>query len=215
MKSVPFSAAIFALLLSSCATTYQTELQRIIQTETEWQKANAVIVAEIKSGSLDQISGVRKFLGNCIRYTNYEDQRLVCNFYVQYFEMLVRGEQPSADVQKFITEEVPIDALAYYPGLPILIKANDYCMANGDPAEKISCVRRSRILENFAEGRLTVAEFKRQNALITASIQQYYQSQPTFADILFGAMDVYSQSVPKTSNCYGQVVGNQVYAQCQ
>ena len=206
---------VLVFLLSGCATTYQIELRRIMDAKTEWEKADENVLAERQAKKLDDFSAFNRLLANCVSYSTYQYQRTLCSS-ASFVLDLGLPDKLLADVfkQEFV-DSGELAKLAVFPKIPTQMQAYDHCMENGEPVLKVVCVELSRILEHFANGKLSLAEFKRQNAQYSAVLETYYKSQPTAGDFIFSALKLYADSIPKTTNCYGQVTGNQVYAQCR
>jgi hypothetical protein len=206
---------LLSLFVIGCATAYQRDLQQIMESKTEWEQANEILMVQYNTKKMDASRAFGGLFDNCFKYSTYEYQRTLCSTASGALDLSLKGQFPVQDFKQIFIDSGELAKLGLFPQIPTRMKAYGYCMANGEPVHKIVCAQLSRILESFANGNLSRAEFDRQNAQYSAILDVYNSSQPTFADYLAGALRIYAESIPKTSTCYGQVSGNQVYAQCQ
>jgi hypothetical protein len=157
-------SVILSVLLMGCTTPYQSEMRRIMETKTEWQRANEGIAADYKAKKINEIQGFNRILGSGVNYSSYEYQRLLCSTTADVLDLALKGKVTPEFFKQVFLDSGELVKVGLFAQIPVQMKAYDYCMANGEPVQKVVCARLSRIWENFATGNLSRAEFDRQNA---------------------------------------------------
>ncbi len=213
MKVLAISAFLIAISLQvGCSVTQSSP-----RTKTAWEIANEVVKDEFfGADSLTPTEALRRVYMNCVTFTEYVFQKEICHAASDLFSVdNAKTRALSTEIWEGRQDNVLLYAVVYYPALSYFKQKLNDCMLEANPVQKIYCVDMSRVLENFANGRIEYEEFKRQVVQKSAIAQAYQTQGPSIADVLFGAMKIYADSLPKTYNCSGTVSGNQVYAQCR
>lgn len=206
-SSMMFVGLLTIGLQAACSVTQSS--QRV---KTQWEIANQVVMDEFVAERFTPVEALYRMYMNCTRFTEYSFQRELCTTASKVFSVdSAETRVLSNEIWERRHTSTLSEAVLYYPFVPHLKRLYDDCMRKGNVIQKLTCVDLSRTLESFANGRISWDEFYRHAVQGVAIAEAYQSSGPSLFDLLKS----YTDSLPKTYNCYGNVSGNQVYAQCR
>jgi hypothetical protein len=171
MKALAIGILLIAISVQvGCSVTQSSP-----RTKTEWEIANEVVMDEFfGADSLTPTEALRRVYMNCVRFTEYIFQKEICHAASDIFSVdNAKTRALSTEIWEGRQDNLLIHAAMIYPLLPQGKRNIDECMLKGNPVQKLTCVDMSRVLENFANGRIGWEEFKRQLAQYSAIAQAY------------------------------------------